>query len=341
MFLLTLCASEMNDVKSYYGAFAVIAICIVGVVAGTVFLIVNQVKRAKNKPLQDSPSNIPKTNPTPSNDKTLTPLEEKQENFKKTRSKEQKKEIAHDIVELCNTLYNDPDYFSKKSSLEHTRSQYQTYINSGIFETKAITPTTANTVKRFRSHNGYVVIDVETTGLSAKNDKIIEIALLKIIPGHEVEKYVTFVNPMRLLSPKIVEHTGITDEDLKNAPVFSEIAADVLSFIENYPLVAHNARFDISFLSAEIGGDYAFLYADTLKMSRLCYPHFKDHKLQTLIKAFHLGGVQEHRAASDAAYTQQVFEICMKEITENREQAASQYEDENSETTVIGSETYR
>ena len=96
--------------------------------------------------------------------------------------------------------------------------------------------------------DSYIALDLETTGLEPKKEKITEIAALKVEHGQITGRFVTLVNPKRPLTERVVELTGITDDMLKDAPVIEDIIGEVLEFIGNLPLLGHNIRFDYSFL---------------------------------------------------------------------------------------------
>ena len=96
----------------------------------------------------------------------------------------------------------------------------------------------------------YVAFDLETTGLSSQHDEIIEIGAVILKEGREVDRFQSFVDPGRLLTQKIVDLTGITDEMLKGAPGIGEVLPRFLAFCGDRPLVAHNADFDVGFVSA-------------------------------------------------------------------------------------------
>ena len=93
----------------------------------------------------------------------------------------------------------------------------------------------------------YVAFDFETTGLDPKYDKIIEVAAIHYVNGKPKKKYSTLINPQTNISPFITGITGITNEMVSNAPKEEHIIDDFFSFIGNYPLVAHNIRFDWSY----------------------------------------------------------------------------------------------
>ena len=96
--------------------------------------------------------------------------------------------------------------------------------------------------------NSYISIDLETTGLNPKEDRIIEIGAIKVIEGKVVDTFTTFVNPGRKLEERIVELTGIRDEDLADAPTIEEVFPKLEEFLEDLPLLGHSILFDFSFL---------------------------------------------------------------------------------------------
>ena len=96
--------------------------------------------------------------------------------------------------------------------------------------------------------NSYIALDLETTGLEARLEKITEIAALRVVDGRVEERFVTLVNPMRQLGERIRELTGITDDMVKDAPVIGDIIGDVVRFCGNLPLLGHNILFDYAFL---------------------------------------------------------------------------------------------
>ncbi|MCI1857925.1 MAG: PolC-type DNA polymerase III [Sporolactobacillus sp.] len=153
----------------------------------------------------------------------------------------------------------------------------------------------------------YVVFDVETTGLSAVYDTIIELAAVKIKNGNVLEKFDKFANPHHPLPPKITELTSITDEMLADAPDAGEVIADFRQFAGDAILVAHNATFDIGFLNAgyrRLGHEKETNpVIDTLELGRFLYPEFKNHRLDTLCKAFHIELTHHHRAIYDTEAT--------------------------------------
>lgn len=168
-------------------------------------------------------------------------------------------------------------------------------------------PIAYNTAYRLLSDDTYVVFDVETTGLSAVYDTIIEFAAVKMKNGEVLEKFDQFANPHHPLSRKITELTSITDEMLKDAPDDGEVIEAFRTFAGDSILVAHNATFDMGFLNngyKRLGHEEAANpVIDTLELGRFLYPDFKNHKLDTLCKAFNIELTHHHRAIYDTEAT--------------------------------------
>ena len=169
----------------------------------------------------------------------------------------------------------------------------------------------------FKSLSGapfdYVVLDFETTGLSPKQDKIIEIGMIKVIKGELVDSFASFVNPQSKIPARITDITGITDDDVQDAPTDIEIAPVIHQFIGELPIIAHNASFDIGFLESlyrAAGLGAKLCYVDTLRLAREAFPDAPNHKLSTLADMLDLGE-QEHRAASDVNLTNSLFLSCL------------------------------
>ncbi|MFG6148878.1 PolC-type DNA polymerase III [Halobacillus sp. B23F22_1] len=153
----------------------------------------------------------------------------------------------------------------------------------------------------------YVVFDVETTGLSAVYDKIIELAAVKIKDGEIIDRFESFANPHQPLSQTTTDLTGITDDHVKDAPEIEEVLKDFYQWMDNDILVAHNASFDMGFLNAGFQridiGKAVNPVIDTLELARFLVPELKNHRLNTLCKHFDIELTQHHRAIYDAEAT--------------------------------------
>ena len=151
--------------------------------------------------------------------------------------------------------------------------------------------------------DGFVAFDLETTGLSDRTDKIIEIGAVRMKDGKEVARFQTFVDPGQPLRKEIVDLTGITDEMLRDAPKLSEILTKFVEFVGEDVLVAHNADFDTGFIRAackRLNIPYNFTSVDTLVLSQNLMPQLNRHKLNLVADALSLPEFHHHRASDDA-----------------------------------------
>ena len=165
----------------------------------------------------------------------------------------------------------------------------------------------------------FVAFDLETTGLSSKNDRIIEIGAVILKNGVEIDRFQTFVDPERKLDRKIVELTGITDEMLSGAPTIEAVLPDFIEFIGNRVLVAHNADFDTGFVRAacvRLGLPYEFTAADTLILAQNLLPNLGKHKLDVVANALSLPEFNHHRAADDAMICGLIMERFFRDLQE-------------------------
>jgi DNA polymerase-3 subunit epsilon len=155
-----------------------------------------------------------------------------------------------------------------------------------------------------------VLLDCETTGGNATRNRIIEVGLLIIEDGKLMKRWQTFVDPEAILPPFIQKITGITPAMLVGAPVFMDVAEQLLQLIDGRTLVAHNARFDYGFLKnefARVGITYTTKPLCSVKFSRALYPQFNRHGLSHIIKRFDLTIENRHRALDDAEMIYQFF----------------------------------
>ena len=158
--------------------------------------------------------------------------------------------------------------------------------------------------------DSFVCFDIETTGLSAKTEKITEIGAVRIKNGEVVDTFSTFVNPEKPIPQKIVELTGITDSMVKDAPSQSEAVRAFLDFCGDDILVAHNAPFDTSFIKvacSNMGVEYNHTSLDTVAICRAILPDIKNCKLDTVASYLRLGSFNHHRAVDDAQILSKIF----------------------------------
>ena len=163
----------------------------------------------------------------------------------------------------------------------------------------------------------YVAFDLETTGLMPRTDRIIEIGAVIMRRGVEVDRFQTFVDPQRRLSKEVSDLTGITDAMLTGAPQIQEVLPKLLAFIGRRPIVAHNARFDIAFVTQACqrqGLDFTFTAIDTLILAQNLLPKLGKYKLDIVAKEFQLGDFEHHRASDDALICGQILGKLMDKL---------------------------
>ncbi|MDR2665357.1 MAG: PHP domain-containing protein, partial [Oscillospiraceae bacterium] len=162
-----------------------------------------------------------------------------------------------------------------------------------------------------------VVFDIETTGLSARDDAVTEIGAVIIKAGEELARFHTFADPGRPIPGEITRLTGIRDSDVAGAPSQARAAEMFLEFAGGRTLAAHNAPFDIGFIHeicTRNGIEFSPAYIDTLTLSRSLFPEFKKHGLADVAGYLGVGSFKHHRAVDDAAATGMVLTRFFEEL---------------------------
>ncbi len=170
-----------------------------------------------------------------------------------------------------------------------------------------------------RLEEKYVVFDIETTGFSPVNNRIIEIGAVRICDGEVVERFSTFVNPRVPIPFEIEKLTGIRDDMVLDAPSIETVLPEFLAFCEDCVLVAHNAGFDMSFIvenAARQGLSASFTYVDTVGMARVLLPNQAKHTLDAVAKTLNVSLENHHRAVDDAECTALIFIKFLKMLSE-------------------------
>jgi DNA polymerase-3 subunit epsilon len=165
----------------------------------------------------------------------------------------------------------------------------------------------------------YVCVDVETDGMNYTHGHVIEVAAIRVERGKIVREFTTLINPGVSIPYFITNLTGITTHDVQDAPAFADIADELADILEGATFVAHNVRFDYSFLKQEfrrVGKDFEPKQLCTVKLSRKLYPEQSSHKLASLIERHGFTYSARHRAYDDAhvlwqflTHAQQQFDI--------------------------------
>ncbi len=166
----------------------------------------------------------------------------------------------------------------------------------------------------------FVVFDTETTGFYAGSDQMIEIGAVKIEEGKIIDRFDELIDPHRPIPKKITELTMITDEMVKGCDTEENVTKRFLEWAQDLPMVAHNAKFDISFMKAACNKynlpEFNAVVLDTMSLARMLHPEWVNHKLQTLTKKYDIPWDEDkhHRADYDAEGTALAFYKMCKEM---------------------------
>ena len=158
----------------------------------------------------------------------------------------------------------------------------------------------------------FIVVELETTGLEPRLDKIVEIAAVKVVNGKIVDEWNTLVNPDMFIPQITTDITGITTEMVKDAPVFADVIDDYLAFMgEGSIFVAHNVDFDHAFMNNHLKAhereELAHPYLCTFKLAKRVHPNLSRYGLGFLAESFGIELPQAHRALHDARATAELF----------------------------------
>jgi DNA polymerase-3 subunit alpha (Gram-positive type) len=213
------------------------------------------------------------------------------------------------LVRKSEIINNNTEYFNYKQPVKRQRHK---------------TNTAQNGKSEYTSLNdnplvsSYVVFDFETTGLNPSVNAIVEIGAVKVIDNVVQSKFTTLVNPKQYIPMYLSQKIHITNEMISDKPDISLVLPGFADFIEDLPLVAHNAGFDMSFLLANckrLDIQITNPVIDTLYLSRHYLKECKKHNLEYLANYYNITLNNAHRAYFDAKATQQLFEIIKEKIS--------------------------
>lgn len=209
--------------------------------------------------------------------------------------------------EAINNMDDFLNYLIKKSDLQNNNffnyRQPKQKIRSQKIEFDIISEPVAN---------DYVVFDLETTGMSYEKDRIIEIGAIKVTDNKITGTFNMLVNPECYISPYISNIVHITNDMVSDKPVIAEAMPYFIDFAKELPLIAHNARFDISFMkynAENLGYSLNNSVLDTLRLSRKYNKECKKHNLGYLTEFFNINLKNAHRAYFDALATYELYKI--------------------------------
>ena len=165
----------------------------------------------------------------------------------------------------------------------------------------------------------YCVLDIETTGLAFRTEKITEIGIMKYKNGEVIDEFECFVNPEKPIPEEVVNITHITDDMVKDAETIDKVMPKVLEFVGDSVLVAHNADFDIGFIKyncAQLGLSLNNTYIDTLRLAKDLFPDYKKYKLGIIAENLGITVEVAHRALDDVDTLVKVFKVMLKMLSE-------------------------
>jgi len=169
----------------------------------------------------------------------------------------------------------------------------------------------------------YTIIDIETTGGRASRDKITEIAIIRHDGEKIIQTFETLINPECYIPYGITQLTGISQEMVADAPKFYEVAKEIVELTEGAVFVAHNVRFDYTFIREEfqrLGYTFSRRQLCTVRLTRQAFPGLRSYSLENLIRHFQIQVDARHRAMADAKATTELFEMILDK-KENHETA--------------------
>lgn len=166
----------------------------------------------------------------------------------------------------------------------------------------------------------YAIVDIETTGSFAAKNRITEIAII-IHNGEDVlDEFQTLINPLQTIPSKIQYLTGITNEMVADAPIFSDVADEIYSYLKDCVFVAHNVNFDYSFIAnqfQEVGINFSPNKLCTVRLSRKIFPGYHSYSLGNICSDLNISIHDRHRAYGDALATAKLFSLLYKNDTNN------------------------
>lgn len=167
----------------------------------------------------------------------------------------------------------------------------------------------------------YVKLDLETTGLEPKRDRIIEIGAVKVCDGVVTGEYTTLIDPQMEIPDRIYQLTGISNEMVQGKPLIGEALGEFLEFCGELPLLGHNILFDYSFVkhqAVNCGLEFEKEAVDTLKIARVVLPELPSRSLQNLRQYFEIPQEDAHRALEDARTTYHLYERLFREYGQSK-----------------------
>ncbi|MDP6629502.1 MAG: 3'-5' exonuclease [Kiritimatiellia bacterium] len=188
----------------------------------------------------------------------------------------------------------------------------------GVLLVLCALPASAAPIPKALRQTTFVAFDVETTGLSAAKDRVIEIGAVKVRAGRIIGRQVWLINPGRPIPYATTRVHGLTDEDVAEAPSFRDVYSEFVAFVKGAILVAHNAGFDVRFMAHEAQrNDLPFPpepVLDNLRLARKWWPELESHSLKPVAEHLKIESGRYHRALDDSGALAKVFTIGLRQM---------------------------
>lgn len=172
-----------------------------------------------------------------------------------------------------------------------------------------------NAKKTFKIPETLVFVDLETTGFKFEDDRIIEVGIIVVKKNKILLEYEQLINPEIEIPPNSTRVSGITNDDVKNRPVFKDVQDEIMHIIKKGLFIAHNAKFDYGFLEAEyrkLDIPFSLPSLCTVELSKTLYPSYERHNLDSIMNRFDLKIKNRHRALDDILVTWEFYKKTMR-----------------------------
>lgn len=294
------CIMYVGKVKWYESFWSVLICFILAPLSGylslfpALFFLILRIRKEIKRMIINKQNNLPLNHPSPY---------------------EEQNKIKDDVVTQNNlTTLSDEEF--KRIAKEEIRQNIDITISRSEIKSRA-SNNNYNYTKIRKLVNDFTVLDFETTGLSPENDCIIQVAAVKYRDFKKVDEFVMFVNPLIPIPKRITDINGISEDDVKDSPTIDKILPQLIEFIGEDIIVAHNASFDMKFLLAKMQANNIeyrkFKTIDTLSLARKYIDFTKNHKLETLKSFLKLNHLSSHEALHDCYVTAELYKYCYEE----------------------------
>lgn len=259
---------------------------------------------------------------------------------KKKKAKQARRSVTYNAPAKLSTPTPSPQ--QKNQDTTKKNSDSFVYLSRPDFSAKW----TAENHKEVLDMKDFCVLDVETTGLDCRKDKIVEIGIVKVTNNEVIDSLSTYVNPEMHIPSNASEIHGIKDADVQDAPTYTDIADLVFELLNNQTVIGHNVTFDLNFIQflldcrSDRDADLVIDYIDTWDYARRVVKGVENYKLQTLLTFYGIDPGDAHRAYDDALATLQLFNSLRYEYSHKKEVEARRRKEKKEKETAERREKY-